>query len=547
MTDLHDHLDDLARATDVPAGDLDAVVRRGRRRANRARAGVGLVAVIAAITTGAVIIGGGDADETPIAAGDATNATTGDTGVTWTVAEPTSALSQMGRPAAAAGTQLYALSTAPGQAPTDRPTPLRVWSSSDGVDWSDAGEPTGDIYLSDLDATDGRLYAVGTGPATAATTASGTVPEMLIGSSDDGGASWQTGGVDIDLAGIAEHSTSMSWAQRDVATSGDAVVALVGVHAELDVRELLPEGDDAPNGWAITSTGIDVLGPAPDEPCPKGGGARTAPTAIGNEPPPARVWGYTCDDGSGGYTTTSPQDAHGVERSYTWDELGVSGDLLDATLGHPSAYVRTADGTFQRVEIPATDTEAGWSTLTGGAAGFDIIVNPADGSAPTRLHSADGVTWTQGAPLPGGLAWIATAGTLGDRTVFQGSTETNQPLAIVGDTVVNPSDVLGDAAAGHELYWAGGAVGDAGVVMIVGLAPKDPEITEYDSDDIQLVAMWSRDGTTWEYRTLDELAGQHVGTVTSAAVTADRFVVTTAVGERDAQGHLRQLALVGSI
>jgi hypothetical protein len=546
MTDLHDHLDDLARATDVPAGDLDAVVRRGRRRANRARAGVGLVAVVAAITTGAVIIGGDD-DATPIAAGDATNATTGDTGVTWSVTAPTSALAQLGRATVANGTQLYALSTAPGQAPTEQPMPLRVWSSADGVDWTDAGEPTGDIYLSDLDATDGRLYAVGTGPATAATTVNGAVPEMLIGASDDGGSSWQTSGVDIDLAAIAEHSTSMSWSQRDVATSGDAVVALVGVHAELDVHELLPEGDDAPNGWAITSTGVDVLGPAPEEPCPKGGGARTAPTAVGEEePPPARVWGYTCDDGSGGYTMTSPQDAHGVERSYTWAELGVGGDLLDATLGNPIAFVRTPDGTFQRVAVPAPAIETGWSTLTGGSAGFDLIVNPADGSTPTRLHSADGVTWTGGAPLPAGLAWVNGTGTLGDRTVLQGNTETNAPLVVIGDQVVDPYAILGDAAAGDELYWAAGAAGDAGVVVIVGSVPKRPGVTEYDSGEVQYVALWSRDGSTWEYRTLDELAGQRIGSVTSAVVTADRFVVTAGTGERDADGHLRQLALVGA-
>jgi hypothetical protein len=131
--------------------------------------------------------------------------------------------------------------------------------------------------------------------------------------------------------------------------------------------------------------------------------------------------------------------------------------------------------------------------------------------------------------------------------VLQGSTAANEPVVVIGDEVVDIRRLLGAAADGHELYWAGGAAGDAGVVVVVGSVRKEAGITEYDSNDVDLVALWSRDGTTWDARSLDELAGQRVTTAPTAVVTADRLIVTASTGERDADGHLRQLALVGTI
>ena len=67
---------------------------------------------------------------------------------------------------------------------------------------------------------------------------------------------------------------------------------------------------------------------------------------------------------------------------------------------------------------------------------------------------------------------------------------------------------------------AQGDVIDEPVVVRQAAEQIDDEALELSADDVQYVALWSRDGSTWEYKTLDELAGQRISGVTEPSSTA---------------------------
>lgn len=541
--DLNEQLDELARAADVPAGDLDAVVARARHRQARTRRAIGACAAVALGATALAVVSTGNGDDgTDLAAGGPDVVVDGD--LAWRVVDPDSAIALYGRPPIVGDGVVYALSTAPGQAPETMVSPLQVWTSDDGVEWrtTSSGPPTDDLYLSDLDAGggDGRLYAIGTGQAAAATIGGRAVPELRIGSSDDG-ETWATETLDVDLDAVLEHATTFSWAQREVATDADGdAVAVVAMRAELDVPELVPAGDPVPERWAITATGVDVLGERNDVPCDDGEKVGRSDEGVDG---PHRVWPDHCGNEDRSYSVP-PQETHAVERSYTWNELGVSGDLLAATLGQPIAFVARDGGSFERVDVPLPGGEIGWLGLEGGPTGFDLAIAPLGGDGATAtavLHSDDGTTWTS-APLPAELQWITGMGTVGGQSALLGSGLGNEPVVVLADGhVARPAADIDPAVLGDRTVWAaGGAVGDLGFAIVVGLSSER-------GDDVQYLLLTSRDGRSWKHHVVDDLAGVDVSMVGSPIVTSDRIVVPVVEsGRRDADGHLVQRALVAT-
>lgn len=552
MNDLDLELTAAARDYDVPPGDVSAVLDRARRRARRRHRLFAATAVVALAGASLAMIDlGDDGDRTPIAALGSPGPHAGDAGITWQAVEPTSALGLMRSDAAVqSGDLLYALSTAPGEADPLKPAPLRVWTSTDGVDWSAGPERPDDLYLSELAARDERIYAVGTGQASAAVVDGRSIPEVRVGWSDDGADSWRTAPLDIDLAGIAEHATSIGLGgQQSVAAGAAGAVAVVGVSAELDVPEVLPPGDTAPDGWAVTPTGIDVLGPPSDhDPCPQPTPSTSLGTGPGDKTGAHRVWPTYCGRDGGTSTVVTPQDARGVVRSYTWDELGVGGDLRRAVLGQPFAFAADADGTtFERIELPEVSMPASFATLAGGDDGFTLVLSAVDRETDSRyLQSADGRAWTIADTSPSGLQWVGAAGTVGGHTVLAGSDRDGHPLAVIGSAAAGWQstrlDELVDPALvdGRQVYWGGGGVGPLGIVAVA-------TITDDKRDDVDTVLLVSRDGETWDVRNLDELAGEPVQGIGRVVVTADRIVVSVIPRrERAAGAHLPQVALVGT-
>lgn len=521
MIDLERDLHAAADAFDLPAGDLDAVRARGeRRRARRtgvARGGALLAAV--ALVAGVTALGsGGDDDRTPVASEGAPTA--GASAFTWSAHVPDAGERvSFFHPVHAAAGRLYALSTAPGQRELDAPQPKTTWTSSDGRTWSAVGSPP-DLYLADLAGRGDRVYAVGTGPASGVIDTSGrAVPSALVGWSDDGTATFATAELPLDVAPIAAVSATFV-STTQVATVGDTVVVALGVRAEPDVPQLLPEGVDAPHGWAIDATGVTVLG------APKDGCQASA------DDPPRRVYGAMCDDGD---KDTSAVDGHEPGTTYTWDELGVGGDVLAAVLGHPFVFAGDADRGFERVAVSGMPAMVGTFALDGG----DLVLTPDGGGVPTLLRSADGRTWEPAGSLPAGLRWASTVGRVGERTVVVG-----EQLAVGGGggwSTVDVAALLGDSLVdGEQPVLTTADIGPAGAV-VAGLA-----VDEQRDGPGRWFVLTSRDGTSWAAEWLDDLAGAPVGTVGQVVAGDDRLVVQAGLaGERDAEGHVRQVALVG--
>ena len=545
MNDLQLDLTGAADTFDLPPGDVHTVVARARargRRRQRIVVGAAAVALVGSSVAGLRLLAAGDPTTTLAAGGSAMRLEEG--AVNWEAVEPGSVLSLLQqRPATVSPSgRLYALSTAPGEADLGQPLPRVVWQSDDGVDWA-AAPLSDDIFLSDLAASDERIYAVGTGPAAAAVAGGRPVPEVVVGWSDDGAENWQTAALDIDLPAIAEASRSVSVGQAAaVATTPAGTVASVTILADLNVPRFLPEGATAPHGWAITAAGVDLLGPAPDT-CPDGTpvGEDTAPAT------PGRVWNVACGDSDHELRFLPPQQVRAVTASFTWEDLGVSGDLRRAVLGQPlvfSAPVDTID--FERVEVPVDGLRSAQANLHADQGGFLLVVpgDPVAGESTletTVLESRDGRIWTEADDLPGGLSWIQAAGRVGETFVLLG-----QGLAGEG-TLVTDTGAGWQATTLAELLGAepgmsflSADVSPEGIVAVHTRANGDEQF------DPRLLV--SGDATTWSAQSVSDLIEDPVTTVGQPVITGDQAVVPVApIGPRGPDGHLQQVALVATL
>jgi len=553
MSNQHDlNLDDAANRFDIPAGDVDAVVSRGRTRSQRRRAVMATVTTIAVVTGAASFIGtrgtDGDGDDTNVAAEVSGDAKLGDDQFTWTRSESAKGLTWA--PAVGGSGQLYALSTGPGERMSESVRQNgHVYRSSDGVDWQSVSRLGSDMFLSDLAPSSERLYAVGTGPATAVAGRTAKSSELIAGWSDDGGKTWSKAALPFDMKAVAAKTLNSSVTDTEVAASPKGTLAAAVVRAALDVPALLPAGATAPNGWATTATGVDVLGPKKSRSvCPAGttaekGGdpGQTRATEVG----PTYCHDENAPDRSS-TTVVSPQDARGVTASYTWDQLGVTGDLLRAARGELVAFFAEPGSTdFVRVD---TGSEQAGAPLLAIAAedGFDIVKSsapkPMGPAVMSVLHSADGRTWAP-TSTDSKMAFASYAGLLGATPVVLGGSEQGAPVMMrrtptgwvstdLSPLVARPADT--------EVFIGSAGVGPAGAAVSVS-------ITNEQRDESVNRLLTTRDGVTWHDQSVDELAGRKVGGVGMVVVTGERVVVSTYLPKTDGKAETApRLTLIGT-
>src|SRR5262249_22144267 len=154
-----------------------------------------------------------------------------DAGVRWTRVEPQNGI---GSALALTGSgPVFALSTAPGQAPASGRTPQVIWRSGDGVEWTSAATLSGDSYITDLAASGDRVYAVGTAPGTSAV---GTrLPDIVAGWSDDGAKTFHNARLPLDVDSLTGPGVaSVHTGQTHVAVRPHAVVATAHLRVALN-------------------------------------------------------------------------------------------------------------------------------------------------------------------------------------------------------------------------------------------------------------------------------------------------------------------------
>lgn len=539
-------LGSAACAYDLPAGDVDAVLRRAHRRTSRRHRFLAVVSVVALVTTAAVSVDllDGEAGRTTVSSGTAL--VRGEVGVTWRAVTPAAGLgfaTDIG-----SGLPLYALSTAPGQADVNAPnTPRVVWRSDDGVEWTSVSNLDGDLFASDLSARDERVYAVGTGPATAAVGAGNQrVSPLLVGWSDDGARTWQRARLPVDLEAIAARSVRSTVRSTAVAAGPTGTLVVGVLDATLDVRASLPAGVTAPDGWASSPTGVDLVGPDIGAGCPEG---KYEPGE--GEPefvdPTGEVHPTWCteDAATRSGMVVSPQDARGVTASYTWEQLGVDGDLLRAVRRQPVAFFApSGSDRFDRVELPAVSDLQGQLILDASDAGFQLVASTADrvGTASVvLLTSADGRSWSAADGVGDGYA--AAAGRTGGVTTIvaqrQGGPVVLRADGAGGWTTLPLTGVL-DAGPHAETHLQAAAVGPFGIVAAVVVAPDG-----FPGGLAEERIVVSRDGATWDVLDAAELAGRPVRGIIRAAVAGDRALVTLSTTANDGS-RPEQLVLVGT-
>lgn len=532
MNDFDDrisrHMESRARTIDVFGGDLDAVVHRARQRRQRRRA-VSTAALMVVVGAGAaLVVNQREQNETPVQVEPGPETGSAESSLQWTKVETASGLGWSDSLAVGADGTLYALSTSPGvQKPDEpyQPSPQLMYSSTNGVEWA-AGDAPADLWASSLDSVGGRLYAVGTGPASAA---AGEPFNVQVAASDDGGSTWSNSSLPFDIAGLKDrlgNEVSIGGAEVAVSPSG-AVLATVTVSAWVEPSTLLPADVEQRWGLVTTAAGVDVYGPPADldaeaaKVCPADWTLQLdAPpgmsesTNTGGEVPPA-----TTAAGAGFDTVTPPIAANpgdlwcvspdrseanpvwagaaagAVAQSFTWDELGVEPELQSLIGGQVRAFLATDGVTFEEVSIEmpgdgnlgvvdAVSTPYGFAVVSG----RDEYAKGPNGPHPpgtvTVLTSPDGRTWS---PHPAGelTGWVRSAGLMGDSlaVVLDGDSGTQLAVSPASGpwSVSSPLDAL--EQRDPDAYVNNVVAGPLGAAALIGIS-TDP-ITELGGVSIE--------------------------------------------------------------
>jgi hypothetical protein len=529
-----------ADAFDLPPADLGAVVQRARhrnRRRQRLTGTAAALAVVAATVTTYRLANPADHDTTSVAS-ETSSAHLGDSGIEWASGDGTATLVGNSAGTALVGGTTYALSTEPGKRAPEETAPRALWRSADGLTWEQAAMPG--FSANRLAGTDGRLYAIGTGPAT-------TGSAVHIGWSDGGDGPWQDQVLPLDVSDLASKADGVAVVPLDVAATDDAVVGLVRVAAHLDLRKVLP-GEAAPHGWYLADDGIDVLGDGPG--CPAGT-TETNPAAevkrqqaagegiaVGPETERAPVAGEqqyetSCFSADGTATSHEPTELYGVASHHSFDELGITGDARLAVLGQ--AFVFRADaagGEFHRVDAGAMG-EMSQVEATGD--GFVLAASSPKGQVTSVLRSTDGETWQPDATFPA-TDWISAFGTVDGHPAFVSSDREGGLFGQLVDGTWQTTSLTSLVGASKGSWVGTAGIGPLGVVAVVG-EPK--------RDDTNTSILASRDGQTWSRTPLaDLLGGQEQGGYLDRVVIRDDRAVLT--GSIFTNGRTEHIAVVGT-
>lgn len=441
-----------------------------------------------------------------------------------------------------------------------------------------------DLWASDVAAAGDTVYAVGTGAA------GGDNGALRLVGSGDGGATWDDLALPLDLAALeARYPGEIGVGGIDVAAGPGGVVAAVTVRAVPDIEDRLPPGAviDLDNGWSMGANGVTVYGPVPDGP-PAGGSSPSGaspPVTVPTPPPPVAPSTTTLSPTSPDSTSTTdptateataPEAATAVDgrglvvtgddqgedreppvvATYTWEELGVEGELLD--LLTPRVHLLAApDGTtFEEVTLPTDGGTVSAAVLATGD-GFLALVQRFDEATGTDsvspFASTDGQAWeASGADLPG---YVRTVGAVGGRpaVVTDHITREDGGSGFVTTTlrVQDPAgawsalDLLtpfvGEGADPSDLYVEAATIGPLGAVVAVH---QNGDGGEFAAGDAALVV-----STTGADLTVVPIADHLEAPFTSinaVVVTADAISATVVEAVGDGPGPGDQRVLVGT-
>jgi hypothetical protein len=213
-----------------------------------------------------------------------------------------------------------------------------------------------------------------------------------------------------------------------------------------------------------------------------------------------------------------PQQAHGVVAHYSFDQLGVAGDLLKAVRSEPfGVFAPAGSTTFERIELPAKPASS-LSAVADGE-GFDVFL--AGGSMlqqydpvrsqerPTVLHSQDGRTFAPTEHTFGGM-WVSAAGQVAGRIAVAGDgADDGFDIVASGPPAFTPSPVqvlhsadgrAWDAAGGTTMAFASSA----------GLLGTTPVVFGGNTDGTPV--MMRRHGEAWTTTDLSTLVAHPAGT-----------------------------------
>jgi len=384
----------------------------------------------------------------------------------------------------------------------------------------------------------------------------------------------------MDTAAISSGTTGDAEEALSVATGAKGTVVATALGAELDLPRFLPPGVTAPNGWAVTATGVDILArstatcpagtavqsgaPSPSGqvdavPCmPPGSGSRAMLKALAFAPPnditsatptpasPGIPSGVTqvgpnavsraTPPAASTVTQVTPQAAYGVSRSYTWAQLGISADVQRAVLGAPFAYYSADGTTFTPVTLPVAAEAAGQITIAADADGFTLAASGALGPAYV-LRSTNGTNWsTVGAPLSGSDA--VAVGQLDGQVAMVSQDSTGIVLSTLGADGQWTNSQLDNSLLGGagSIGLDGAAFGPLGVVVLA--SSSSPSATTN-------TVAFSADGTHWSAQPVGQLVSTAVDAF-NPIVTASNVIVSVALQTTSPSQVPQTVALVGS-
>jgi hypothetical protein len=570
--DIAARLEGQARGLELADTPIDVVVRRGRQRQRRRQTTLGLLAVaaLAGTTVGAVQLltrptapphivaaspstdvveptttGSTIADGVPISTAPTTSAVQlVDSNLVWNLVDPDSseALGNMGQSIAGSG-PFVAWSTAAGNTP-DQPWRPALWRSDDGQSWQQIVDGPSMAFGS-IAEWNGRFFAYGTVPSSASIP--GVKSDLAVAVSDDGGVSWTTNPLPIDVSELAamQGVSSVGVSTVAIASGPQGVLVAARVQPNFAWDQLLPT-DAQMSGWGLTDEGVEVYAPAScagtETTAP--GFATVAPPAAETTPSgttPATVATQVSPESAttvlGTVTTTAEIDATtatttvacsgpvsgpAVAYRLTWAEIGIAPEAGVQVLGNQPILFLSTDGvTFEAVDSPiADDAQTGSDIrLASTDAGFSAWVatyGRADDSVASRLFdSPDGRTWTEGEPAP--IEFPDAFSSSGGRLMMSGYSGGGNVIAtrapdgtwtsVSLDELTLPSDgvkvTFGTGAA---------AIGPTGITAI-GWLNIDPIAemggVEWTEEGITIRA----DDSSGNYRFTDAATGVLIGTI----------------------------------
>lgn len=500
------YLSNQAEGITLAPADPDGAMRRGNRRRTRRRAGLlGGVAVVGVLAT-SVAVRDTSPDES-IDLADAQNAIAST--YEWSTTEPGSGLGYGGQVAQLSDGTVYSISTAPGPYREGDVYQSTLYSSDDGAEWAVASQPDG-IRSADLAGGGETLYSVGTSPAGG----------LVVSSSTDGAASWSSAALPGDVAALKERNGDriVLGSPRVAAQDGSHVVATVVATTSTDPALYgHPEINEAGNPWTWDDTGLHVY-EVPDEEC-------SSPiTVVSDDAESADPVALAGVDGRAcrAMTANGGPDLGDPVASYTFDQLGIDGELREHVGGRTYAYVSDDGASFAPATLP--DAVAGLNNgfvadVVATDDGYRMFIGNFDeaSSTTTVLRSVDGHDWSVDATFDGSPGDV---GTLGGRAALSvwasagGSTvRVQQP-----DGSWTSIDLVGAVSTpdGFSTYVGSVAFGPLGLAAVVGTSNDDPEgEPSYDEAIVH-----STDGGTLQVVEVEPLV-QTGGTIAGLVVTTD--------------------------